>query len=207
MFTDFFLIPAQMADTDDSQSHSVSSGSESEHDQLDSIANENALYSKLKSNRMEYGFENCHSSKSNEGGHNKLTLRLKRKRISDNGSNTKENRGKKSKNGTTSHGQSSTSTSNGIGNAHPTTSTNSNFNTNEEPAKMWKHKKNSKTSFLKEYFEIVIDSDGNSGAHCKICQHIASVSQGNNSNMVSHLRYVSALSCLFDVSKCIFIII
>lgn len=184
----------------ESESHTISSSESDDSDgELDAIVNQNAQYNQLKSSRLEYGFENVKNTNTSDNGPLKLSL----KRASSGGSvkqPKKTGKRRKVQKNVSSNGQStstraSTSTTNGTANGN---STNANANENDDVeadrgGKLWKHKKNSKTAFLQEYFVSAKDEEGNSGVECKICEEFVSVTQGNNSNMVSHLQYVSAL--------------
>lgn len=61
----------------------------------------------------------------------------------------------------------------------------------------WTSRKNSKTRFAAPYFDVISNENQKMVVNCKLCGEQRHCSVGNNSNLLSHLKFVSFI-CFFQ---------
>lgn len=168
-------------------------------DELQEIARQNNTYEHLKSKRNNYGFENLkvtsgtRKRKGSDAAGSKTKSKVPKK------SNTKAARAPRApkvpKSVTGNHAgnaanapSNAPSTSNATKNSSDSGSSTANATENGH---IWKHNAVSKSKYITQHFKIHSNGIGMT-AVCKICNKPVSGTMGNNSNLMSHLVYVSA---------------
>lgn len=185
---------------------------------LSNIIQENQNYQKLKVNRIEFGFEGVRPGPERKQSVNKAIGGggPNRKRKSQiNGpspTQTPRKRSKQSSSNKNAAAATATATSSssslapsvghdenrdGVVGVEPTTSS------------KWKCYKSSKTQHLQQYYEFKTPDEAKKvKAKCKLCSNTVCGTAGNNSNFLSHLKYVSITVFIHgNVKRLIFFLI
>lgn len=171
--------------TDGNQNYDENGDTNSE---IDRIAKANEEFNRAKANRdaTEFGFENIALAATS-----KKVIRKKRRQSNSVGRKaTKKSKISTGQKPGQHHKNTNPSTSTDIA---ETVASNSNADGNENV--LWTARKGSKTKYLERYYRCVKRNGAEMNVVCKLCQQNLEVTIGNNSNLMSHLKYVSYCCC------------
>lgn len=141
-----------------------------------------------KSDKYAFGFENipglCTSRSKRKQSQSTALVANKRVKSASKSKSTVISNNSNGENVVSASGKNTAA----VGNDHDRIGEDTN---KDAPLKLWNGRKNSKTQYLSDYFNVSSSKDNKLTAVCKLCETSLSITVGNNSNLLKHLNTVS----------------